>query len=571
MRRKHRPIGLLRTGSLRDLALSLSVANLLCLGIWRTTLLPDNAELYFLRSAGDWSFYASGVFVFLLLGGLLFSGATLIRDRAGALGIRLARWGLVLLTSIALNAVRHDLPALSSGRLLSALGVGGIGLLFVLAASIVGWTASRWPADCWRILTHALLALFPFCLVTTTGALSAAARSLSGPSNVTLDRPRPTTLEGIPERRVVVVVFDELDQSALFDSRENGLDLPAFDRLRRRSVDAVRAYPPSNSTWNSIPALLTGVSVTGCKWEGPRELLLDVAGEPRPLRWSEQTSVFDDARQRGLNAALVGWAHPYCRIIGGALASCSWFPYVPSPGANLGESFRSHLVSVLEAVPGMARLQLRDRLRVGRAFWSTPAHHRDQYLNVHGEALRLVTDARLALVVAHYPVPHYPFIWDRTAHSFRVDGGGTYPDNLALADKALDGLLTALEHSGLGAKTTIIVTSDHWQRTTADEPGPRVGDSRHRVPFLVHLPGQTTALRVPVILRTTLLRDFVRRLLAGDVREASEALAWLSARRSPEGQTSPAVGESQVWERDRRQAWASHAGGPAAVPGPRLQ
>jgi hypothetical protein len=183
---------------------------------------------------------------------------------------------------------------------------------------------------------------------------------------------------------------------------------------------------------------------------------------------------------------------------------------------------------MLEVIPGVARLELRKDLRVGRVYRATPTYHRDQYVSVHGEGLSLIGDPRFALVVIHYPIPHEPFIWDRESDSFRIDNQATYQDNLALADRTLDGLMASLQESGLASKTTVVVTADHWRRTAAGESGPRVGDPRHRVPFLVRFPGQITATPVPRRIRTTLLRDLVRHMLAGDITDATEAAAWLA-------------------------------------------
>ena len=46
------------------------------------------------------------------------------------------------------------------------------------------------------------------------------------------------------------------------------------------------------------------------------------AGEPAP--WSAQPNVFSRAREIGGATALVGWYHPYCRVIGGDLTKCSF-------------------------------------------------------------------------------------------------------------------------------------------------------------------------------------------------------------------------------------------------------
>ena len=240
--------------------------------------------------------------------------------------------------------------------------------------------------------------------------------------------------------------------------------------------------------------------------------------------------MFSHVHSWGMNSGLVGWGHPYCRVIGRSMSSCKWFPYAPPPASTLRESLLGHLVLMAETAPGVARLDLRRRFGVKRAYTTSPAHHKYAYAAVHKETLRLVADARLALVVAYYPVPHNPYIWDRGQARFSLDGTATYADNLALADLALGEIRTTLEGGGLGPKTTLIVTSDHWQRERFEEAGPDLGNLRHRVPFIVHLPGQTEGVHIDCVFQTTLVQDLILRVLRGGFRDAQGVAAWVRER-----------------------------------------
>ena len=64
-------------------------------------------------------------------------------------------------------------------------------------------------------------------------------------------------------RRVVWIIFDELDYRRIFSNREPGLNLTHFDWLARRSVHATNANSPAGATLYSIPALLAGTPLGG--------------------------------------------------------------------------------------------------------------------------------------------------------------------------------------------------------------------------------------------------------------------------------------------------------------------
>ena len=58
---------------------------------------------------------------------------------------------------------------------------------------------------------------------------------------------------------------------------------------------------------------------------GPSELMLRYRGESSYVPWSREQNIFRAAHQFGLRTALVGWYHPYCRVIGTDLDSCTWY------------------------------------------------------------------------------------------------------------------------------------------------------------------------------------------------------------------------------------------------------
>ena len=115
--------------------------------------------------------------------------------------------------------------------------------------------------------------------------------------------------------RTLWLVFDELDQRLAFEERPRWLRMPEFDRFRSESLHADQAVPPANFTLKSLPALTTGEFITEALPEGACELKLTFSNG-REARWSKEPTVFTDAAGLGLQSGIVGWYHPYCRVLG---------------------------------------------------------------------------------------------------------------------------------------------------------------------------------------------------------------------------------------------------------------
>ena len=173
----------------------------------------------------------------------------------------------MFLAILAANALRHGVPFLSRDRLLTVFGATASWVLVGVGLAGLVWAVCRRFEVLLRGITAALVALSPLIVVTTVGALVGAARSQT---RLRDQSPLPMA-SGVPERRVVLLIFDELDQRIAFDQREAGFGLPQIDALRSQSIEAARAYPPSNGTRTSIPALLTGLPVSEARWGGPSD------------------------------------------------------------------------------------------------------------------------------------------------------------------------------------------------------------------------------------------------------------------------------------------------------------
>jgi len=167
----------------------------------------------------------------------------------------------------------------------------------------------------------------PLAFINLVG-IALAIRGLEHPSHQITDPPlAPLSPVRDGQARVVWIIFDEADQRLGFEQRPANLQMPEFDRFRHESLYATNAYPPGTNTLESLPGLTTGQRILMASIKNARELALTLADTGKVVLWEDLPSVFDSARALGVNTALVGWHHPYDRVLGRSLNYCSWYPY----------------------------------------------------------------------------------------------------------------------------------------------------------------------------------------------------------------------------------------------------
>jgi hypothetical protein len=328
-------------------------------------------------------------------------------------------------------------------------------------------------------------------------------------------RPAPAAPNPRPAQRVVWIIFDEMDYRLAFEGPTN-LAMPEFNRLAARSLHAGRAYPPGGRTMISVPALLSGRFVTSSKVVGASDLLLRYQGSASPVRWRTDQTIFDIERERGWHTAVAGWYFPYQRIFGADIDA--WHDQGWRLGLNptrpfaglMDDEFRILAESDSRSLLGLTHSAL---------------EHKRLVNEVVAVSLRRAADRNLDLVFLHLPVPHFPFFYDaRTGQ----DATETHPvtgylDHLQLGDHILGQICRAIRKGRLADKTTLLVSSDHWNR------GADLLDGRidHRIPFIVNFPGDSQGVRYSAPFNTLLSRRLVTAILEGKVHTAKEAAAWI--------------------------------------------
>ena len=442
-----------------------------------------------------------------------FLGVQWIRRVRRPAAQRLAAGAATVILLATLNFARMTHEAV--GRWTDFIGWRGLLALVALALA----AALIWPHPALRVVRGLAVAVSPLAVVTMVLALSMLFEVAVRPASrwvapVPLDRTPPSL------RRVVWIVFEELDQRITFEARPTGLELPEFDRLRRESLYAHAARPPAGTTDVAIPALITGRPVVAVEPMTPNELQLTFADGKTAL-WSAEPNVFSRARALGYDTALVGWSLPYSRILGGSLGAAHWRPSVTSRADAWRHARGGALASVGEprAPDESPSAALREG---GRAHPSGDPHRERRPLR-----------PRLS-PPAGSPATGHLRPGRGTLHGMeRQRCGRGYFDNLALADRIIGDLRRGLDRARLDDRTWIVVTSTRsWQASTQYD-----GQTDSRVPFLVWSPEGGRTRHVDAAFGTQATHDLVLAILRGSISDASAAAAWLSrpAVASPRG------------------------------------
>jgi arylsulfatase A-like enzyme len=348
-----------------------------------------------------------------------------------------------------------------------------------------------------------------------------------------------------PKPRVVWLLFDEMDQRLSFSERPASVHMPELDRILHESVSAADAQPTALWTSVAMPSLISGLRIAKVEPKGPSELrITDMDGKSLGS-WQKLPNLFQDAGKMGFNSGLVGWHHPYCRVLGSATSYCR-----SETGFETRQTYVDEL-GMLRAMDFLFRQQL-DYLLQSLHLISVKTtenevqafgrrHQLEQFFANRGRALELVKDPRFGLIFVHWPIPHPVGIYNRRKHDFSSQGEElTYLDNLELVDVTLGELRRAMESAGLWDDTTLLITADNgfrpdvwaerlkWMNDVQVDP--RETEARP-IPFLIRLPGGHPGSLYSKPFNSLVTHDLILALLAGRIRTPEDAQNWLDQNR----------------------------------------
>ncbi|MCS6952562.1 MAG: LTA synthase family protein [Bryobacteraceae bacterium] len=506
----------------KDLAVALSLANLCFFGFWSSLLAEAKDPLARLRLLPP-AEYAAAIVNVLLLAGAFYLAILAVRRRLTGLKLAatVAAAGVLAWAPLVAGytVLRHYRPKPSLDTLLpvsAGPALTACALLLLLLA--LPRLYRRIAAACYAVL----LIFSPFVGVTFARAgwrLYAARQGppLAAPtsaSRTSSEMHRPPAAS-----RVVWLVFDEWDQRLTFEQRPADLALPELDRLRGESFFGAAAYAPAEQTQYSMLSVLAGRVLTGLEPDPSRDLRLLFRDFPESALWGAYPNLFRRAKNEGFRTAVVGWYLPYCALLSDATDVC-WQnePLGGVSGSSLSRLLTGQWQLVMKKAVFSVSLESLD------AF-----HHSQLFDQMRREAAKVLADASFDLVLVHLPVPHGPYFYDRHTGAYRFDRHPVfgYFDSLVLLDRTLGEFRQQLEDAGLWQQTAVLVTSDHWLRTSELIDGHK----DHRVPFLLKLTGKTRPLVYDRPFNTVLSHELLLELLRGNLRTSAGVARWLDRRR----------------------------------------
>src|SRR5213593_2345577 len=514
------------TKSFRDAVLALSLSSLCFISRWRVLLNPGHYSYYYWKNHPGFTEIIALILDVLLLAVLFWAGFIIARGFDGVL-LKGARAVFISLLIIPLNSLRISDTKLDDVDLFGSLGrahVMFLGCILLVTILLLLW---RWSKQITSVVVFILQILAPFSLIAVSEGIWLAQRHRS--HVVFFERKTPgagRASEVEPSRRSLWLVFDEMDQRMLFDARPHGIRSPSFDRIRSQAIYADNAYPPAGETLMSMPALITGRIVVQALPSRPDELMLTFDGGKEAEGWSGQSNIFSTARAAGFKTALVGWYHPYCRVMGADLDFCYCEPSISEANPVLDTL----------SVAGAMRLCARDMIfRIPLLFrvlkGSYTRELQEQHIVAHrrimAQAHAVVREQDLNLTLIHFPIPHHPFIYDRIQEALSSTADNNYFGNLELADNILGELRREMEVANTWDKTAVLITSDHWWRKSAPVRGRR----DHRVPFILKLSGQVEGAEYSRSFNAVLTHDLVLAYLSGEISNKDDAIQWMDRHR----------------------------------------
>jgi hypothetical protein len=508
--------------------IGISLANLAFLWVWQMNKAITRGDSYFLRVAAD--DYLAFVVNVIGLGILFAVGAMTVKRIDNRYITGLAKTVFVLVTLFVLNHIRamdrmiadpstlyapsdpiRESPPMTE----STLAVILIGIAVAIAMVLV----YRYFGVVVTATKVIVMILFPWALFTLLGSIWFALRY--EPTTVFADlAPAGPVSEPAPiAQRVVLLLFDELDQEVAIDERPSDVPLPELDRFRQQALEASQFYPNGGYTQLAIPGILSGRKVVETRPAGTNRLVIRYEGDQEERDWIAQPNLFEAARELGIETAVSGWYHPYCRLFNESLTKCFWMP--------IWWTSRGHDRGILQSA--------RDQWQYLLPGLGINHQRLVSHMEIKGRAESMAVDEDIDLLFVHYPIPHRPIIYDRKRQrltTFRTTKAD-YFDNLVLADHTLGDLRAVMEENGVWDDATVIITADHgvWDENYGLPPAPlnRNDIGIRRVPLLMKLPRQRTRVVVPDSLHASVLHDLLLGLLQGQIVKPEEARDWLKA------------------------------------------
>jgi len=389
-----------------------------------------------------------------------------------------------------------------------ALVVGGIATLLIAVRTL----RPRWK-QLLRVLsilgyTYAVLALIR--LIPYPSSAFAIHRNDQSPAL------EPAAAAAAPRpRQVVWVIFDELDYGLTL-GQPGGPHNPAMPNLEglvKVGVSASAAFSPARDTEASIPALLTGYTLAGLKYDDRGNMWLETRNDGL-RRFEQSDSVFGRLPAGPQSGAILGYYQPYCVVFP------TVHPCEALPEANVGRWFDALAFFGQPAIATARWLPGSNAFLSGALFRAFEPMYRISEDTVR-DLPRFLSLAESALVFIHVNLPHTPGDYVQRVLHFKsvADDGENYRRNLQLVDQLVALTVSTLQRRASQQDILLVVSADHWYRLGS----PTVPQ---RIPWIAWHVGESEGATLDTRISTVHTADLALDFLQGRIHSQTQILPW---------------------------------------------
>lgn len=371
-------------------------------------------------------------------------------------------------------------------------------LLFLVASS---FTRYRYLDHCIRMLSA-----FGYSLVFITAFNLLVNRpmelKLAWPDQVTWTGVRSHGSEHIPERRVIWIVFDELDYALSFGAANKSpiSKYPNMQFLASRGVMAADAHAPSNVTLVSLPALLIGAPAINARING--QASIDLLTKTGVHSFDVKNSIFGRLHSQGKEFSILGFYHPYCNIF--VEAAACWTHSEHKTDNWYDAIFYKFPKNISGKIDPMYQISTKQ-------------------LGLISEYIARQSDS---VTFLHINLPHLPGRFSQNYFNMQRsnDYDIQYESNLRLVDKILGQIISEVGQLSKDQRTLLVITGDHGFRMKGKNPA-----TSRAVPWVAWDGSQDGGMLISKKISTVNTSALISKYLNKEVNSYSDMADWWSS------------------------------------------
>lgn len=113
-------------------------------------------------------------------------------------------------------------------------------------------------------------------------------------------------------KKVIWMIYDELDQNYIFDRPEQKALLPQLFELYENSFHATHANAPTDQTVLSILSYLLGEKLNTIHINSLKKIEIQTQNGNKKLSLGDMNTIFNTIYENGFSIGIAGWHLPYC-------------------------------------------------------------------------------------------------------------------------------------------------------------------------------------------------------------------------------------------------------------------